>query len=467
MLRGLQSFHGRTAWAGKDSIGESPLKLPQMCYAVMKSLRGVHLTTGKKVYLADLEDEHIRRYMELSDDPELLDTMGWQPFGPEEKERFLQVIHVLTLPYCGDGQPATFSIISANDSKAIGYVSIKGVNEVDSSAELGIALKEGSIPDADLGQYIKRQKHLSQAGISLDNLIAIVKQAKVMTADDGGKALAEKLSQFGNLDVAIEVRQNKLGLLTKETAGMEEKAKLKAKIETDIVKLKAERATHESVLAELAAGEKKLAKAQQDVTDLLHEQEALIQDIKQKEERRDQLDEEIADKEQKSSGLSELKVEREAVSAELAQLKEKKKLEVIEREIFESFLGVVASSLSLEAIEKFVAVAPQLIALAKEKEYSPELLRSVIIKDLSGGTLEILRCSSCQARFNVDKPAQNFHTGHHCQLCGNSSIEMDVAGPEVIKKALAALAPQVLVVTPVTSPKGAPPKNPGQAVSHD
>ena len=39
---------------------------------------------------------------------------------------------------------------------------------------LAIALKEGSVPDEGLGQYIKRQKHLNQAGISLDNLVAIV-----------------------------------------------------------------------------------------------------------------------------------------------------------------------------------------------------------------------------------------------------------------------------------------------------
>jgi predicted transcriptional regulator/DNA-directed RNA polymerase subunit RPC12/RpoP len=331
--------------------------------------------------------------------------------------------------------------------------------------DLAIALKEGSVSDKDLGQYIKRQKHLNQTGISLDNLITIVKQAKVMTADDGGKALAEKLSQFGSLDVAIEARQNKLSLLTQETAGIEEKAKLKAKIETDIVKLKAERASHESVVVELAAAEKKLAKTQHDVTELLHKQTALIQDIKEREERRDQLSKEIADKEHKVADLDELEAKRNAVSAMLAELEAKKKLEVTEREVFESFLGVVGSSLSVEAIEKFVTLAPQLIARAKERGYSPEPLRSVIIRDLSGGELEILRCSSCQARFYVDKPAQQFYMGHHCPLCGSSLVVTDVTGPEIIKKALAALAPRVYVVTQVTSHKKAPPKNPEQPVS--
>ncbi|MFC1972032.1 hypothetical protein ACFLVE_01320 [Chloroflexota bacterium] len=105
-----------------------------------------------------------------------------------------------------------------------------------------------------------------------------------------------------------------------------------------------------------------------------------------------------------------------------------------------------------------------MFALAKVKNYSPELLRSVIIKDLSGGTLEILRCSSCQARFDVDKPAQGFHTVRNCQLCGSSLVEVDVAGPEIIKKALAALTPRVFV-TPVVNPKGASQKNPEQPTS--
>ena len=100
------------------------------------------MKTGNKVYLADLEEEHIRCFLQLSDDPELIDTMGWRPFGPQERERFLQVAQVLTLPYCGDGQPVFFSIISAAEEKPIGYVALKGINEDISSAELGIAVME-------------------------------------------------------------------------------------------------------------------------------------------------------------------------------------------------------------------------------------------------------------------------------------------------------------------------------------
>jgi len=98
--------------------------------------------SSQRVYLAPLDYKHISRYIQLSDDPELILTMGWRPFGVEEKERFLQTIQVLTLPYCGNGQPITFSIISTEEDKPIGYVCLTGINESNSSAELGIAIME-------------------------------------------------------------------------------------------------------------------------------------------------------------------------------------------------------------------------------------------------------------------------------------------------------------------------------------
>jgi predicted transcriptional regulator len=340
------------------------------------------------------------------------------------------------------------------------------MNRLKLVEELAIALKEGPDSDTDLAKYVEHQKLLNQAGLSLENFTVIVKQSKVMTGDDGGKALAEKLHKFGSLDKSIETQKNKLDLLTEKTAGLEEKAKLKAKIETDIVKLKAEQAARESVVAELASAEKKLAKLQHDVTDLFYKREVLIQDIKQKEEHLGHLDDEIADKEHKVSDLSELGAKRSAISAILADLEAKKKLEMTEREVFQSFLSVMGSSLSAEAMEKFIATSPQLLAVAKKGEYSPELLRNFIIKELSGGTLEIWRCISCQARFYVDKPAKTSYTGYQCPSCRSSLVETDVNGPEIIKKALAALPPQVFIVTPTQTPKKTDQNNAGQQEPH-
>ncbi|MFC1937895.1 GNAT family N-acetyltransferase [Chloroflexota bacterium] len=95
-----------------------------------------------RVYLSPLQDEHIDRYMALSDDPELIATMGWRPFGTDEKERFNQFSQVLTLPNLEDGKVIVFSIIHASDKKAIGYTSIKGISETETRAEVGIAIME-------------------------------------------------------------------------------------------------------------------------------------------------------------------------------------------------------------------------------------------------------------------------------------------------------------------------------------
>ena len=94
------------------------------------------------VRLAPLVDEHISRYMQLSNDPELVLTMGWQPFDSKDKERFLKTIAVSTLPYNGAGQPSMFSIISVAENKPIGYVCLKGINENTTSVELGIGIME-------------------------------------------------------------------------------------------------------------------------------------------------------------------------------------------------------------------------------------------------------------------------------------------------------------------------------------
>jgi len=95
-----------------------------------------------RVYLVPLEDEHIYRYMSFSDDPELITTMGWRPFGSDERERFIKFTQVLTLPNLVSVKATVSSIISVANDKAIGYVSIKGIDEIEARAEIGIAIME-------------------------------------------------------------------------------------------------------------------------------------------------------------------------------------------------------------------------------------------------------------------------------------------------------------------------------------
>ena len=37
-----------------------------------------------KVYLTQIQKDHIQKYIDFSTDPELVNTMGWQPFDSNE-----------------------------------------------------------------------------------------------------------------------------------------------------------------------------------------------------------------------------------------------------------------------------------------------------------------------------------------------------------------------------------------------
>jgi len=115
------------------------------------------MQTEKRIYLSTLEKEHIDLYISLSDDPELVATMGWRPFATDERERFLQWFDILTLPYLDGGKTIVFSIISGADNKAIGYVSIAGIRETETSAEVGIAIMEKEYRGQGYGTEALRQ----------------------------------------------------------------------------------------------------------------------------------------------------------------------------------------------------------------------------------------------------------------------------------------------------------------------
>ncbi len=111
----------------------------------------------RRIYLSPLQDEHIRHYMVLSADPELIATMGWTPFSPEEKERFNEFSQVLTLPGLEGGKATVFSIISASDNRAIGYIALKGISEKEARAEIGIAIMVGEYRGQGYGTEAMRR----------------------------------------------------------------------------------------------------------------------------------------------------------------------------------------------------------------------------------------------------------------------------------------------------------------------
>ncbi len=69
-------------------------------------------------------------------------------------------------------------------------------------------------------------------------------------------------------------------------------------------------------------------------------------------------------------------------------------------------------------LEKFVEVLPNLVKQVKQGKYSSELLTKMILKKLTGDTLQVLKCTACEEKFTVDKPSKL--GSYHCPYCISS-----------------------------------------------
>ena len=103
------------------------------------------------IRLVPLEDEHIARFLVLSSDPVLVETMGWKPFDPDERERFLRYVENITVPNMAGGYTIALSIVSTTDNTPIGYLSLKGVRDGGTGAEIGLAIMDKDYRGRGLG----------------------------------------------------------------------------------------------------------------------------------------------------------------------------------------------------------------------------------------------------------------------------------------------------------------------------
>ena len=101
------------------------------------------------VYLLPITNNHISYLIDFSNDPELIETMGWRPFQKNESDRFIKAIEVLTLPNSGNGSPITFCIICKKNDVPIGYVTLKGIGK--KKAEIGIAIMDSKYRSGGYG----------------------------------------------------------------------------------------------------------------------------------------------------------------------------------------------------------------------------------------------------------------------------------------------------------------------------
>ncbi|NEO89727.1 MAG: GNAT family N-acetyltransferase [Moorea sp. SIO3G5] len=100
-----------------------------------------HKATGLKVFLAFMEDSHIKHLIKLARDPSLSDLMGWNTFFElDETEHFIQEISDYVLSYSRKSQPLVFGVYLDPEELPIGYVVLKGLNMDLLTAEVGVAI---------------------------------------------------------------------------------------------------------------------------------------------------------------------------------------------------------------------------------------------------------------------------------------------------------------------------------------
>lgn len=103
------------------------------------------------IRLEPLEDSHVARYLPLSNDPVLIEAMGWDPFEPDEAERFRRYIETITVPNLSGGRTIGFSIIDSSTDTPIGFLAIKGFREGGTTAEVAIAIMDKDYRGKGLG----------------------------------------------------------------------------------------------------------------------------------------------------------------------------------------------------------------------------------------------------------------------------------------------------------------------------
>ena len=325
--------------------------------------------------------------------------------------------------------------------------------------DLAVALKQAKVSKEELGKYIQQQKLLGKAGVGLDTLAAILEESKLQIWHDQGKELRQMLSEYSGLTGVIKGLQTEVQSLAKQADGLEQKAKLKGQLEGDVAKLAAEKASLKAYVSQLASEKVVLSETKAQLVGLQEKKATLEKDIEEKEAKRDLLGSDLEILEAKTADLEEVEGRLEAASAHLANIEAEIDKQGKRWEVFESLVAFVGSSSSMDEAETFIKLVPKLVDDAKQGKYKPDMLRSVIIDGLTGGTLKALVCTSCGAKFTVDKPPQRYYSDYYCPVCGLSySVRVDRDASELLRSALAAPQPKIVVSR---LPRAAPGKSSG------
>lgn len=141
-----------------------------------KILEQEHKPTGRKVFLASMEDSHIKHLIKLARDPILINLMGWNTFfEPDDTEQFIEAISSYALPYSRKSQPLVFGVYLDPEDLPVGYAVLKGMNIDLLTAEIGVAILDkkyrnkgyGKLGFKRLVNYALNQLHIQTIGAAI------------------------------------------------------------------------------------------------------------------------------------------------------------------------------------------------------------------------------------------------------------------------------------------------------------
>ncbi|NEO29219.1 MAG: GNAT family N-acetyltransferase [Symploca sp. SIO3C6] len=141
-----------------------------------KILEQEHKATGIKVFLASMDDIHIKHLIKLARDPILVNLMGWNTFfESDDTEQFIQAISSYTLPYSRKSQPLIFGVYLNPEDFPIGYAVLKGINIDLSTTEIGVAILDKKYRNKGYGKlgfkrlinYTFNQLHIQTIGAAV------------------------------------------------------------------------------------------------------------------------------------------------------------------------------------------------------------------------------------------------------------------------------------------------------------
>jgi chromosome segregation ATPase len=303
---------------------------------------------------------------------------------------------------------------------------------------LALALKKAGITNVQLDAYLKLQELLNNAGIPINVLVEIVYAVQGSPGADGGKSLLEKIKEHNGLEVSISSLKQEEQALTQKVAGLEEKAKIKGELQTQVTNLQVQKKEREGEISVLTIQYKQLSDAvatlKTQEAQLVKQADALETGIEEKRKHVQQLDLEIENKQKKVVDFADIEAKREILLHELAEAEESIKNITFERNIVKAFMGLVQKQ-SMAELESLYSSMPSMIEKVKKNEYSPALIINFVLRTL-GPQTHVLKCESCGIRFTVDKAPTGFE--YHCPSgdYGHKTL-IEMPSVEVLKSILA------------------------------